>query len=162
MIQSVDDWMRETRAARDRFVIARVEIRGYRPAPWCVTTRYRSRDPARARAKDRLKAWQQRLRIAAREVYRGAPIQSAVAVDATFFLVRRGQIPDRTNLLKAAEDALQRIVYVNDRQICDGRVRRQWVATRAEEGCLLTVRAADSDASADARPSTFMPSDRPR
>lgn len=48
------------------------------------------------------------------------------------------QTPDRDQLLKLLQDALQDVVYLNDKRVVDGRVRKIWSDTNETR---VTVRA---------------------
>lgn len=66
-----------------------------------------------------------------------AVLMSAVDLDMLFVLERGRSIPDRTNLGKALEDLLQGIVYVNDRQVSGGDVRRVFIGDRVRPGSTM-------------------------
>jgi Holliday junction resolvase RusA-like endonuclease len=88
-----------------------------------------------------LKAWQVLVGLSACRAMAGAaPILDQVRFTADFFLAHRaGRPPDRTNLLKAAEDACQGIVFANDTQVTGGDACR-WIAPAA--GILSDIEGA--------------------
>ena len=87
------------------------------------------------------------VRMAAQKVYTGPPLTGALRVDCEFVFPRtRAQIwkrkpmprmhhvkkPDRDNLDKAVCDALTGLLWVDDCQVCDGRVQK-WIASGDEQ-----------------------------
>lgn len=64
-------------------------------------------------------ARQVRLDMGRRRMY-GGPVE----VEATFYLHPAPSMPDRINLMKAFEDAIQGVVYPNDTMVCGGEPRR--------------------------------------
>jgi Holliday junction resolvase RusA-like endonuclease len=87
------------------------------------------------RSRDYLRylSWQHEIRRQVAPVMgRHRPYGGRVAIDVVFYLhPKGGKLPDRSNLLKAFEDAIEGIVYVNDGQIQSGHTSR--VIDRAEK-----------------------------
>ena len=64
------------------------------------------------------------------------PLEGGVCVDLDFVFKRHKGIPkgqkykitqpDRDNLEKAVFDAMNKVIYKDDAQICDGRTRKFW------------------------------------
>ncbi len=105
-------------------IIARFFVPG-RPVPWKThrgSGRRSYRDP-------KVAVWQQVIGLFARVAMEGRePYDGPISFSACFDLRSgRRRLPDRTNLLKAAEDACQGIVFVNDRQVVGGIVMRREV-----------------------------------
>lgn len=85
--------------------------------------------------------FENRIRAYATEVKPLSPIQGPVAMELNcYFLIPKTKIkkdkslqprykiskPDSSNILKAVEDALNKIIYHDDAQIVDTRVRREY------------------------------------
>jgi len=99
-----------------------------------------------------MQVWQEQIRIAAKRAWKGAPAKGPVLLNTHFFRsvpVRAPQSqeklakwkathiikkPDRTNYLKACEDALNGIVFVDDSQVLDGVPTKDYVEHRGEQG----------------------------
>lgn len=97
------------------FLIARFAVAA-RPVPWKVSIR-------RGAPNAKLMAWQREVALAARVAMNGRkPYAGPVVLNLSFRLRRFGRMPDRTNLLKSTEDAIQGIVIINDNQCKDGRI----------------------------------------
>ena len=84
-------------------------------------------------------AYKAAVQMAARAAYSGAPLEGPLAVDYTFVFPRPKSMiwktkrmgrqphtkkPDRDNLEKATSDALTKLLWRDDAQICDGRVAK--------------------------------------
>ena len=84
-------------------------------------------------------AFKASVRLAASEAYRGAPLDCPLGVSLTFVFPRtKSQIwkrkpmprlwhakkPDRDNLDKAVMDSLTGLIWVDDAQVCDGRIQK--------------------------------------
>ncbi len=113
------------------------EVKGD-PVPWTVQVR----KAERSQAFQRMQAWQTQIQAAARVAWTGKgreQMTGPVDIRIVFHIKKRG--PDTTNMFKAAEDAMQGIVYVNDSQsdgICadrviDGSLREGWTFIHVEE-----------------------------
>jgi Holliday junction resolvase RusA-like endonuclease len=103
-------------------LIVRFEVPG-RAVPWKVPTVTKRRGAFKDK---RLVAWQETVAEYARAAMAGRePYAGPVRLDVRFEIKRRaGSMPDRTNCLKAAEDALQGIVFTNDRLVIGGDSER--------------------------------------
>lgn len=105
--------------------------------------------------------WRQRVVLAAYRIARPVPLVDAIEVDLGFIFARpgshyrkSGQLkgsaprhhtvkPDRDNIEKSTQDALNGILWKDDAQIVDGRVSKRYVAAdQPLPGCLVTVRLA--------------------
>lgn len=77
-------------------------------------------------------AWKQEVALRAAQYRpRGGPYGGEVELQATFYLrTRSGTVADTTNLMKSFEDALQGVIYQNDRQVVATRARR--ITSRTE------------------------------
>jgi Holliday junction resolvase RusA-like endonuclease len=98
-------------------LLALIGIDG-RPVPWKAPTTTRTGHSFKDK---RLVAWQKRVADEAAEVMRVLgrdPYAGPVSLSMCFELKRKaGRAPDTSNLGKAAEDALQGVVIVNDTQV---------------------------------------------
>ena len=144
--------------ARSKIII---DVRGSDPVPWSAphVSRFGGAKP-----NVRLVAWQDKIRDAAREAFGPyGPWTGPIGLTAHFFISRAApkdkygsmaipsfewdevysrhamtsKPPDLTNLIKAAEDALEEIVYVNDAQVCfHDDCKSLWMST---PGVMLTI-----------------------
>lgn len=114
-----------------------------RPVPWSVPIIGKGASgKGIARKEPRLLAWQKVVELAARKAMAGlgaGPEPGPVAVEAAYSLARRGNPPDLNNLDKALADALQEVVFVNDRQVCAWKSRRMLVASAVGEFTFVKV-----------------------
>lgn len=98
-------------------------------------------------------AFKAAVQLAARQVFIGAPVGTALQLTATFILPRPQKLnskkylpgrirhkakPDSDNLRKSLTDALEGIVFVNDSQICDERIRK-FYAAKDEQPCAVVA-----------------------
>jgi len=114
-------------------VIAEFSVPG-RPVPWSVPPKLR-------RKSRRLVAWQRCVNLAARVAMAGRlPHDGPVEWWMVFCLCRKPW-GDTINLAKATEDALEGVVFVNDRQVAAGHPVRVAVADEGKEGVGIEVRA---------------------
>jgi len=107
----------------------------------------------------RSKPWRQSVEWGAREVFRDAPLQVAIAVIFKFFMPRpkshygkRGLRPsapamptvkpDVTKLIRSTEDALKGIAWIDDSMIVDQHGRKVY---GDRPGALITIRRAAAD-----------------
>jgi Holliday junction resolvase RusA-like endonuclease len=120
--------------------------------------------------------WRAVLRVAAQTAYRGLPLHGPLALTVTFFLPRpkshyakNGTLrpraprwpstrPDATKLLRAVEDALNRVLWHDDAQIVTQSVGKQYAdggpgQPGGEIGAAIAVDALEDGAS----PSTPAP-----
>lgn len=98
-------------------------------------------------ARDPVNAFKATCQMAAESVYKGAPLDGPLIVDFVFVMPRpRAKVwktkpmpryphtgtPDRDNLIKSVQDALNGLVWADDAQIFDGRIEK-WVASGDEQ-----------------------------
>jgi Holliday junction resolvase RusA-like endonuclease len=96
-----------------------------RPVPWSVP--FVTRSGASIKDK-RLVGWQHAVKKAARDAMAGKhPYPGPVRLEVWFYLTeaRNKSVPDTSNLTKGSEDALQGLVIVNDRQVCEVHASRE-------------------------------------
>ena len=109
-------------ACGSRELIVRFGVGG-RPGQW-VTRGVTGR---KVQQRASMRAWQDKIMHASGIAMREGrtPIaHGPVEVWIDFVFKRGGQIPDRINLAKSTEDAMQGIVYINDNQVIGGDCRR--------------------------------------
>ena len=101
-----------------------------RPVPWKAPTTTRTGHAFKA---PKLLAWQAMVAKCARDAMHGAaPYPHGVRLVITFYLNKRaGSLPDLSNLVKSTEDALQSVVFVNDRQVLGITSAREIVEANA-------------------------------
>lgn len=117
-----------------------------RPTSWKRTTgkgRARFTDPAMraAKASHALRA------LAARQAWvlarrRPWPMAGEFEIEVLAFMPDRRGLPDWDNLGKLISDAIEGIVYENDRQVSDGIVRRRIDAARPRTEVVIRRREA--------------------
>ena len=105
-------------------------------------------------AKGPVDAFKASVRLAASEEYSGAPLEGPLLVDCLFIFPRtKAQMwvrkpmprlwhtkkPDRDNLDKAVLDALSGLLWRDDAQVCDGRVRKIIASGDEQPGVRITV-----------------------
>lgn len=89
------------------------------------------------------------------KVYQGPPLEGPLFMEIDFVLPRPGRLtwktrpmprephtskPDRDNLMKSLQDALNGFLYVDDSQLCDGPIRKLIAAGNEEPHTRVTVR----------------------
>jgi Holliday junction resolvase RusA-like endonuclease len=97
--------------------------------------------------KDPVNAFKAAVQLAAAAAYKGEPLTGPLRVVMTFVLPRPKRLkkngprewapvkPDRDNLMKSWQDALNAMLFVDDSQICDGPVRKVYAAAD-EQPCV--------------------------
>ena len=106
---------------------------------------------------DPVNAFKAAVQLAASNAYRGPPIEGPVEMDVVFVMPRPKSMiwkkrdmprvphtgkPDRDNMLKSLQDALEGLLFRNDSQIYDGRATK-WIAAGDEQPHVeLTVSSA--------------------
>jgi Holliday junction resolvase RusA-like endonuclease len=120
------------------------------PSPYSVYARNMGRPPI---GFVNMKAWQEQIQIQLRIAYKGEPYTGAVALDTAFYLSpnKAGQSkkkpdsyarwcadnatkrPDLDNLRKAATDACQGILFVDDSQVITGRIDKTFIDKFTED-----------------------------
>jgi Holliday junction resolvase RusA-like endonuclease len=95
------------------------------PAPWVT----RGVSGSKVRQREALRAWQAKVKAAARLAIHHTYIHyripaGAVEVWIDFVHTGIGMVPDRDNLQKGTTDALQAVVFGNDIQVYGGECRR--------------------------------------
>lgn len=103
---------------------------------------------------DPVNAFKAAVRLTARGVYRGPPLLGPLRVDLLFLLPRtkaefwktkpmprlpHPKKPDRDNLDKAVLDALTGLLWLNDSQVCDGRITKLIAAGDEQPHTVVTV-----------------------
>lgn len=96
---------------------------------------------------DPVNAFKAACQLSASQVYSGPPLHGPLMLDLTFVLPRPQNMvwktrpmprvwhdkkPDRDNLQKSVMDALNKMVWADDSQICDGQVRK-YIASGDEQ-----------------------------
>lgn len=96
-------------------------------------------------------AFKASVRYAASQAFSGAPLSGPLRVDLEFVFprtkgqlwkrkpmprIRHGKKPDRDNCDKAVMDALTGLLWVDDAQVCDGRLTK-WIAAGDEQPHVL-------------------------
>jgi crossover junction endodeoxyribonuclease RusA len=78
---------------------------------------------AQAKNRARLQTWKARVAAAAQQTFAGPPVRVEIALRVTHYC----ELPvgDMDNLLKPVQDALQGVVYENDRQVKDALSNRR-------------------------------------
>ena len=90
--------------------------------------------------RERLREWQERVQEAAREVWQGEPVSIPVQVTIVYFFGDDPVRLDGDNLAKQILDALNQIVYSDDRWVTDIIIRRRdkrWVFQVSPVSALL-------------------------
>jgi len=92
-------------------------------------------------------AFKATVRMAVAQAYQGPPLAGPLQCDLEFVFPRPGNMtwktkpmprvrhikkPDRDNCDKSVMDALKGIVWVDDCQVCDGRIQK-WIASGTEQ-----------------------------
>ena len=95
------------------------------------------------------------VRLAVAEAYKWPPVEGPVRVDITFIMPRtQSQIwvrkpmprlwhykkPDRDNLDKSVLDALTGLLWRDDCQVCDGRIRKLIASGDEQPGVIIVVK----------------------
>ncbi len=104
-------------------LIAKVVVEG-RPVPWKAPTTTRTGHSFKDK---RMVAWQEQVREAARAAMGDrVPYSHPVLLKCLFAFEphNRSQTPDLSNLVKCCEDALQKIVITNDRNVAKNEGER--------------------------------------
>ncbi|MBV8613826.1 MAG: RusA family crossover junction endodeoxyribonuclease [Acetobacteraceae bacterium] len=83
---------------------------------------------AQTRRRPALQAWKNRIRNACEAAWERAPIDGNVIICVTHYY--ETAIGDVDNLIKPIQDALQGVVYVNDKQVRDVTGKRRPIAGR--------------------------------
>ena len=92
------------------------------PAPWSVYTR-RGKPSL---SFQNMQSWQAQIQAAAKVAWAGRPLLAGpVKLDVVFYDAKAHR-HDRTNLLKAFEDAIQGIIFKNDVQVTEGTTRKEY------------------------------------
>lgn len=122
--------------ARGGDLVCRFAVGGT-PAPWCT---YHPSDPEKAASRRRLKGWQDAVASVATAVMGDRPRRIGPVEVWINFVLAPGRGGDRDNLQKGTVDAMERIVYRNDRQVVGGEARR---LAGAVEGAVIEVWAVE-------------------
>jgi len=98
-------------------------------------------------------AFKASVRLAASQAFSGSPLAGPLRVDAEFVFPRtkaqtwkrkpmpripHAKKPDRDNLDKALLDSLTGLLWVDDAQVCDGRITK-WIAAGDEQPHVLVT-----------------------
>jgi len=94
------------------------------------------------------------VRLAAAQAFDGPPLSGPLRVDAEFVFPRtksqfwkrkpmprmlHAKKPDRDNLDKSVLDALNGLLWIDDAQVCDGRITKVIAAGDEQAGVTITV-----------------------
>jgi len=106
--------------------------------------------------RDPVNAYKAAVQMAAQEAYRGSPLAGPLSVSMVFVMPRPKSLiwkakpmprvphvgkPDRDNLMKSTQDALNELLWKDDSQICGGLVEK-WIAAGDEQPHVeITVQA---------------------
>ena len=105
-------------------------------------------------------AFKATVRMAAEQQYKGPPLTGPLRVDLTFVLPRQSamvwktkpmprywhtETPDRDNLDKAVMDSLKGLTWVDDCQVCDGRIQKLRAAGDEQPHVLIMIRELTHD-----------------
>jgi len=135
------------------------------PSPYAVYARNMGRPPV---GFVNMQAWQEQIQLQLRIAYKGEPHTGPVVLDTEFHLApnKGGQSkkkpesytrwciehmmkrPDLDNLRKAATDACQGILFVNDSQVVAGTMKKMFINkfTRPEPFTLIRLSTPDLSA----------------
>lgn len=93
--------------------------------------------------------------IAVAKLYQGPPLEGPLYMEIVFVMPRPGRLiwktrpmprephtakPDRDNLMKSLQDALNGLLYVDDSQLCDGPVSKVIAAGNEQAQTIVTLR----------------------
>lgn len=114
-------------------------------APWSAPTVRMRRGRNITRSNPRMKAWQEAVHYNAKAAMNGrppleGPVELKVVIwvsppkswskekrkDALAGLIRPAVRPDRSNILKALEDAMQGALYLDDKQVVEGPTSKRY------------------------------------
>lgn len=105
-------------------------------------------------AKHPVNAFKASVQMAARQAYQGPPIAGALELTVVFLFPRPGRLvwkkrpmprchhaskPDCENVLKALQDALSGIVFVDDAQVCSVKMQKWYAAGDEQPGCEVEI-----------------------
>lgn len=110
---------------------------------------------------DPVNAFKAAVQLAASQAYSGPPINGPVRMDLDFVLPRpknlpkkagQGRLPhdvkpDRDNLCKSTQDALNGLLYQDDSQICAGEIRKYRAASNEQPHVRIVVDTIEQDPS---------------
>jgi Holliday junction resolvase RusA-like endonuclease len=98
-------------------------------------------------------AFKAAVQMAASQAYSGPPLEGPIGMDLTFIFPRPKSVPkkygegrqwhtvkpDRDNLQKSVQDALNGILYRDDAQICDGFVTKYRAAADEQPHVVVCI-----------------------
>jgi Holliday junction resolvase RusA-like endonuclease len=117
-----------------------------RAAPWCAPAVSRNGGSIPTPSRQRMKNWQETVRLAVTAGRRpDTPYGGPVDVALAFYLRSGGSQPDRDNLVKSTVDALQGVVFTNDRLVRGGECRLVLVGPGEPERVEYRVTACEPD-----------------
>jgi Holliday junction resolvase RusA-like endonuclease len=120
-------------------------------------------------AKDPVNAFKAAVQLASSQAYQGPPLEGPLDVSLIFVFPRpqrlvwkkrpmprvwHTSVPDRDNLMKSFQDALNKLIWVDDGQICDG-VTLKYIAAGNEQPHVEVVirQIGDDEVESDDEPS---------
>ena len=113
------------------------------PAPW----QSYMRQSEQTKGKVALDVYQATVQAALKERWKQEPLSGPIGMRFSFFLLRpkrsKYEYPskqDLTNLIKAAEDACQGILFVNDSQVCLTEGAKQYTSVGMERTSITVWR----------------------
>lgn len=111
-------------------------------------------------AKDPVNNFKATVKMAAAQVLQGPPMSGPLRVDLVFVFPRQkakvwkskpmpryfhvGK-PDRDNLAKSLQDALNGLAWVDDAQICAGSIEKYHAAGDEQPHCLVTIKEIEAE-----------------
>lgn len=98
--------------------------------------------------------------LAVARVYQGSPLDGPLSMEIVFVMPRPSRLvwktrpmprqwhtakPDRDNLMKSLQDALNGLLYKDDSQLCEGSVSKVIAAGWEQSHTLVTIRTLNNE-----------------